>query len=50
MKAPGSPEREGLVGGEAELLHGLTLLLQGQGGQAVAEQNTTGSMEELNRF
>lgn len=41
--------QDGRAGGrKAALLRVLTLLLQGNGGQVVAEQNTAGNREELN--
>lgn len=43
--------QEGRAGGrKAVLLRALTLLLQGNGGQVVAGQGTTGNREELNNF
>lgn len=43
--------RGGRAGGrKAALLPVLTLFLQGNGGQAVAEQNTVGNKGELNNF
>ena len=43
--------QDGRAGGrKAALLRVLTLLLRGNGGQVVAEQNTAGNREELNNL
>lgn len=43
--------QDGRAGGrKAEMHHVLTLLLWGNGGQVVAEQNTAGNREELNNL